>query len=40
VRIGEEWLGMAASTAGFAARMFALLLLLLGLTALYAVVLA
>ena len=39
-RIGEEWLGMAASTAGFAARMFALLLLLLGLTAVYAVVLA
>ena len=36
-RIGEEWLGMAASTANFAARMFALLLLLLGLTAVYAV---
>jgi fumarate reductase subunit C len=36
-RIGEEWLGMTASTANFAARMFALLLLLLGLTAVYAV---
>ena len=39
-RIGEEWLGMRAATASIAARTFALLLLALGLTAVYAVVLA
>ena len=39
-RIGEEWLGMAASSASVAARVFALLLLMLGLTAVYAMVLA
>ncbi|MEO8739307.1 MAG: succinate dehydrogenase [Casimicrobiaceae bacterium] len=39
-RIGEEWLGMSATTAGAASRMFALLLMVLGLTAVYAVVVA
>jgi len=39
-RIGEEWLGLGASAASIAARVFALLLLVLGLTAVYAVVLA
>ena len=37
-RIGEEWLGLTASSASFAARAFALLLLVLGFTAVYAVV--
>jgi fumarate reductase subunit C len=39
-RIGEEWLGISATTASVVAHVFALLLLLLGLTAVYAVVLA
>ena len=39
-RIGEEWLGMNAATSRLAARIFALVLLSLGLTAVYAVVLA
>ncbi len=39
-RIGEEWLGLTAATASIAAQLFALLLLVLGLTAVYAVVLA
>jgi len=39
-RIGEEWLGLRASAASIAARTFALLLLVLGLTAVYAMVLA
>ena len=35
-RIGEEWLGLTASTARIAAQLFALLLLVLGLTAIRA----
>ena len=38
--IGEEWLGISASTASVASRMFAVLLLTLGLAAVYAVVVA
>ena len=39
-RIGEEWLGMTESSASVAARVFAVVLMVLGLTAVYAVVLA
>lgn len=39
-RIGEEWLGLTASSASLAGRAFSLLLMMLGLTAVYAVVLA